>query len=64
MADGVPSSANEMTRRGALSAIACAMTAAGGAEFFGQWLRAAESHSPAPPEPDGFTNYKQKTAVM
>jgi hypothetical protein len=49
-----------MTRRDALSAIAYAVTAAGAPEFFGQWLRAAESHSTAPPEPDRWTNYTPK----
>jgi NAD(P)-dependent dehydrogenase (short-subunit alcohol dehydrogenase family) len=49
-----------MTRRDAMSAIACAVAAAGASEFFGGWLRAAESHSFAPPEPDRFTNYKPK----
>ena len=47
-----------MRRRDALSAIASAVAAAGASEFFGEWLRAAESHSFAPPEPDRFRDYQ------
>jgi hypothetical protein len=60
MAGGVPGSAGALTRRDAMSAITCAVTATGAFEFFGQWLRAAEAHSLAPPEPDRWTNYQPK----
>src|ERR1700685_3006317 len=55
-----------MTRRDAISTIACAAGVAGAPEFFAQWLQAAQPHSHgeansfAPPEPDRWTNYHPK----
>jgi hypothetical protein len=52
-----------VTRRDAAWAIARAAAVASGGEFFGEWMRAAETHSHssfAPPEPDRWTNYQPK----
>jgi hypothetical protein len=50
-----------MTRRKVIVAASRALAAAGGQEFFADWLRAAHAHnSSAPPEPDRWTNYTPK----
>jgi hypothetical protein len=50
-----------MTRRDAVSVIACAMSVAGAPEFFDSWWKAAADHGAAsvpPPEPDRWSNYQ------
>jgi hypothetical protein len=49
-----------MTRRDLAWVIARAAAGAGGAEFFVGWLRAAQHHASAPPEPDRWSNYRPK----
>lgn len=54
-----------LTRRDAGWAITRAAAVAGGQQFFGEWLGAAQAHThagtaAAPPEPDEWTNYRPK----
>src|SRR5512132_1521953 len=53
-----------LSRRDLIELTARAAVAAGGAEFFGAWLRQGAAHqhasSPAPPEPPLLRNYQPK----
>ncbi len=57
---------DELTRRDLGWVAAKVFAAASGAEFFASWLRASTGHShasdnsPAPPEPDRWSNYQPK----